>query len=81
MTFATPRAPVHAALARGWLGQSECSASEPATRANSATKRLDRNNKIKPENVVLYRLTEEGLEGKKLPIPIPQRRRPYSKGK
>ena len=28
-----------------------------------------------------YRLTEEGLEAKKLPIPIPQRRRPYSKGK
>jgi hypothetical protein len=30
-------------------GQSECSASEPATRANAATKRLDRNNKIRPE--------------------------------
>jgi hypothetical protein len=34
-----------------------------------------------PKNVVLYRLTEEGLEAKKLPIPIPQRRRPYPKGK
>jgi len=34
-----------------------------------------------PKNEVLYRLTEEGLEAKKLPIPIPQRRRPYSKGK
>jgi hypothetical protein len=31
--------------------------------------------------VVPYRLTEEGLTAKKLPIPIPQRRRPYSKGK
>src|SRR5713101_2094278 len=26
-----------------------------------------------PKNVVLYRLTEEGLNAKKLPIPIPQR--------
>jgi hypothetical protein len=34
-----------------------------------------------PKNVVLYRLTEEGLNAKKLPIPIPQRRRPSSKGK
>jgi hypothetical protein len=34
-----------------------------------------------PKNVVLYWLTEEGLEPKKLPIPIPPRRRPYSKGK
>jgi len=34
-----------------------------------------------PKNEVLYRLTEEGLEAKKLPIPIPPRRRPYSKGK
>jgi len=34
-----------------------------------------------PKNVVLYRLTEVGLNAKKLPIPIPQRRRPYSKGK
>jgi hypothetical protein len=33
-----------------------------------------------PKHVVLYRLTEEGLEAKKLPIPMPQRRRPYSKG-
>ena len=37
--------------------------------------------KSDPKNEVLYRLTEEGLEAKKLPIPIPQRRRPYSKGK
>jgi len=34
-----------------------------------------------PTEVVLYRLTEEGLNAKKLPIPVPQRRRPYSKGK
>jgi len=34
-----------------------------------------------PKTEVLYRLTEKGLEAKKLPIPIPQRRRPYSKGK
>jgi hypothetical protein len=34
-----------------------------------------------PKNVVLYRLTEVGLNAKKLPIPIPQRRRSYSKGK
>ena len=34
-----------------------------------------------PKNVVLYRLTEGGLNAKKLPIPIPPRRRPYSKGK
>ncbi len=34
-----------------------------------------------PKTEVLYRLTEEGLEAKKLPIPIPPRRRPYSKGK
>jgi hypothetical protein len=34
-----------------------------------------------PKNVVLYRLTEEGLEAKKLPIPIPERKRPSSKGK
>ena len=34
-----------------------------------------------PKNVVLYRLTEEGLNAKKLPIPVPPRRRPYSKGK
>ena len=37
--------------------------------------------KSSPAEVVLYRLTEEGLNAKKLPIPIPQRRRPYSKGK
>jgi DNA-binding PadR family transcriptional regulator len=34
-----------------------------------------------PKTEVLYRLTEEGLEAKKLPIPIPERRRPSSKGK
>ena len=34
-----------------------------------------------PKTEVLYRLTEVGLNAKKLPIPIPQRRRPYSKGK
>jgi chromosome segregation and condensation protein ScpB len=34
-----------------------------------------------PKNVVLYRLTGEGLNAKKLPIPIPHRRRPSSKGK
>jgi hypothetical protein len=33
------------------------------------------------KNVVLYRLTDEGLEAKKLPTPVPPRRRPYSKGK
>ena len=33
-----------------------------------------------PKTFVLYRLTEEGLNAKKLPIPVPQRRRPYSKG-
>jgi DNA-binding MarR family transcriptional regulator len=33
-----------------------------------------------PKTEVLYRLTEVGLNAKKLPIPIPQRR-PYSKGK
>jgi len=37
--------------------------------------------KLGPKTEVLYRLTEKGLEAKKLPIPIPQRRRPYSKGK
>jgi hypothetical protein len=37
--------------------------------------------KSDPKNVVLYRLTEEGLEAKKLPIPIPERRRRSSKGK
>jgi hypothetical protein len=35
----------------------------------------------KQQNVVLYRLTEEGLEAKKLPIPIPERKRPSTKGK
>jgi hypothetical protein len=34
-----------------------------------------------PKNEILHRLTELGLEAKKLPIPIPQRRRPNSKGK
>jgi hypothetical protein len=34
-----------------------------------------------PKNVVLYRLTEKGLEAKKLPIPMPQKRRPHSKSK
>src|SRR5882724_3942912 len=34
-----------------------------------------------PKNVVLYRLTGEGLNAKKLPIPILHRRRPSSKGK
>jgi DNA-binding PadR family transcriptional regulator len=28
--------------------------------------------KSEPKNVVLYRLTEKGLEAKKLPIPIPE---------
>ena len=32
-----------------------------------------------PKTEVLYRLTEEGLEAKKLPIPIPERRRPKGK--
>jgi hypothetical protein len=64
------RSGADAALARGWLGQSERSTFEPGTRAKVATKRLDRN-KISPTGVVLYRLTEEGLNAKKLPIPYP----------
>ena len=42
--------------------------------------RLDRN-KIRPDRSCPLSAHGRGLNAKKLPIPIPQRRRPFSKGK
>ena len=65
------RAPVHAALARGWLGQRERSTSEPAPRANAATKGLDRNNKIRPEKRGSLSTDRSGFERKEVAHPNP----------
>ena len=60
-----------AALARGWLGQSERSTFEPATRAKVATKRLDRNNKIRPEKRGSLSTDRSGFERKEVAHPNP----------
>jgi hypothetical protein len=65
------RSGADAALARVWLDQSERSTSEPRTRAKTATKGWIET-KSGPTEVVLYRLTEEGLNAKKLPHPNPR---------
>jgi len=68
------------ALASGWLDQSECSAPPSPRLVQTLRQKGWIETKSGPTEVVLYRLTEEGLNAKKLPIPVPQRRRPYSKG-
>jgi hypothetical protein len=65
------RAPVHATLARDWLGQRERSTSEPAPRANAATKGLDRNNKIRPEKRGSLSTDRSGFERKEVAHPNP----------
>jgi hypothetical protein len=46
------------------------SAFETAALANTATKRLDRSTSQDVKNEVFLRLTEDGLEAKKLPVPV-----------
>ena len=61
-------------------GQSECSTFEPGTRAKIATKGWIET-KSRPKTERLYRLTEEGLEAKKLPTNPTEKATEYSKGK
>jgi hypothetical protein len=66
-----PRAPVHAALARGGLDQGAYFTSERAHCEKFAAKGLDRTTTTsRPEKRVFLRLTDKGLEAKKSPIPI-----------
>jgi hypothetical protein len=65
----------------GWVKASALPSS-PRVVQNLLQKGWIETTKSGPKNeVVLYRLTEEGLEAKKLPIPIQQRRRPTTNGK
>src|SRR5450432_616111 len=69
-----PRAPVHAALARGGLDQGAYFTSERAHYEKFAAKGLDRTTTTsRPEKRVFLRLTDKGLEAKK---GRPHRRRP-----
>jgi hypothetical protein len=65
------RAPVNAALARGWLDQSERSTFEPGTPAKIATKGLDRNNTIRPEKRGPLSADRRGVERKEVAYPDP----------
>jgi hypothetical protein len=82
MTFAThlERQFMQRLRGAGWVKASALPSS-PGLVQKLLQKAWIETTKSGPENVVFYRLTEEGLNAKKLPIPIPQRRRPSSKGK
>ena len=64
------RSGADAALARGWLGQSERSTFERGTRAKVATKRLDRN-KIGSENRGPLSADRKGFGGQEAAHPNP----------
>jgi hypothetical protein len=71
MTFATHLERQFMRRLRGWLGQRERSTSEPAPRADAATKRLDRNNKIRPEKRGSLSTDRSGFERKEVAHPNP----------